>query len=141
MSETNIKKFKRRRAKRLYYFDYSLFLILIILFAFGMVMLYSVSAYQGNLKFGDSTYYLKRQAFFGAIGMLLLFIVIKTGYAFLDKLSGLLYAGITSPHLSLSGNSMYSYLRLSGYSARTRKSSRPLSSLSAICSVSPLVMW
>ena len=91
MSETNIKKFKRRRAKRLYYFDYSLFLILIILFAFGMVMLYSVSAYQGNLKFGDSTYYLKRQAFFGAIGMLLLFIVIKTGYAFLDKLSGLLY--------------------------------------------------
>ena len=91
MSEANIKKFKRSRTKRLYYFDYSLFLMLIILFAFGMVMLYSVSAYQGNLKFGDSAYYLKRQAFFGAAGMLILFIMIKVGYSFLDKLSGLLY--------------------------------------------------
>lgn len=91
MSETSIKKFKRSRTKRLYYFDYSLFLMLIILFAFGMVMLYSVSAYQGNLKFGDSAYYLKRQAFFGAVGMLILFIMIKVGYSFLDKLSGLLY--------------------------------------------------
>ena len=91
MSETNIKKFRRSRTKRLYYFDYSFFLILVVLFAFGLVMLYSVSAYQGNLKFGDSTYYLKRQAMFGAIGMLILFIVIKTGYAFLDKLSGIIY--------------------------------------------------
>ena len=91
MGETNIKKFRANRKKRLYYFDYSLFLMLIILFAFGMVMLYSVSAYQGNLKFGDSAYYLKRQALFGAAGMLILFVMIKVGYSFLDKLSGLLY--------------------------------------------------
>ncbi len=91
MGEANIKKFKRSRTKRLYYFDYSLFLMLIILFAFGMVMLYSVSAYQGNLKFGDSAYYLKRQALFGAVGMLILFIMIKVGYSFLDRLSGLFY--------------------------------------------------
>ena len=91
MGETNIKKFKKRGTKRLYYFDYSFFLMLIILFAFGMVMLYSVSAYQGNLKFGDSAYYLKRQALFGAVGMLILFIMIKVGYSFLDRLSGLFY--------------------------------------------------
>ena len=91
MGETNIKKFRANRKKRLYYFDYSLFLMLIILFAFGMVMLYSVSAYQGNLKFGDSAYYLKRQALFGAVGMLILFVMIKVGYSFLDRLSGLLY--------------------------------------------------
>ena len=91
MGETNIKKFRANRKKRLYYFDYSLFLMLIILFAFGMVMLYSVSAYQGNLKFGDSAYYLKRQALFGAAGMLILFVMIKVGYSFLDRLSGLLY--------------------------------------------------
>ena len=91
MGETNIKKFRANRKKRLYYFDYSLFLMLIILFAFGMVMLYSVSAYQGNLKFGDSAYYLKRQALFGAVGMLILFVMIKVGYSFLDRLSGFLY--------------------------------------------------
>ena len=50
-------------------------------------------------------------------------------------------SGITSPQTSFSGNARYSYFRLSGISASTRKSRSPLSSLSAICSVSPLVMW
>lgn len=44
------------------YFDYSLLFIIIFLVLFGLVMLYSVSAYEGQDVFNDPFHYLKRQA-------------------------------------------------------------------------------
>ena len=41
------------------YFDYSLLFIIIFLVCFGLVMLYSTSSYDGQLKFDDSAYYEK----------------------------------------------------------------------------------
>ena len=80
------------KKKKLYYFDYSLLLILILLVAFGMVMLYSVSAYQGNLKYNDPAHFLKRQAAFAAVGFFFLLIESYYDYRRLRKFGGFFYA-------------------------------------------------
>lgn len=60
------------------YFDYSLLFIIIFLVLFGLVMLYSVSAYEGQDVFNDPFHYLKRQAgcaFLGFIGMFIVSVI------------------------------------------------------------------
>ena len=60
------------------YFDYSLLFIIIFLVLFGLVMLYSVSAYEGQDVFNDPFHYLKRQAgcaFLGFIGMFIFSVI------------------------------------------------------------------
>ena len=60
------------------YFDYSLLFINIFLVLFGLVMLYSVSAYEGQDVFNDPFHYLKRQAgcaFLGFIGMFIVSVI------------------------------------------------------------------
>lgn len=54
---------KTASAGTIKYFDYSLLFIIIFLVGFGLVMLYSVSAYEGQSVFNDPTHYLKRQVF------------------------------------------------------------------------------
>ena len=39
--------------------DYVLLILVLILAVFGLVVLYSTSAYNGRVKFADSAYYLK----------------------------------------------------------------------------------
>ena len=39
--------------------DYTLLLIVVLLVVIGLVILYSTSAYNGQVKFHDSFYYLK----------------------------------------------------------------------------------
>ncbi len=43
------------------YFDYSLLFLVIFLLGFGLVMLYSVSSYEAQSEFGNSSYYLTHQ--------------------------------------------------------------------------------
>ena len=53
------------------YFDYSLLFIVVFLVCFGLVMIYSTSAYSSQIaNDGDSFYYLKRQALFAGLGMI-----------------------------------------------------------------------
>ncbi len=40
--------------------DYTLLLIVVLLVVIGLVILYSTSAYNGQVKFHDSFYYLKK---------------------------------------------------------------------------------
>ena len=44
---------RRKKKKKLLNFDYTLLLIVIFILAFGLVMLYSTSAYAAALKKGD----------------------------------------------------------------------------------------
>ena len=44
--------------------DYVLLILVLILAVFGLVVLYSTSAYNGRVKFADSAYYLKKQFFY-----------------------------------------------------------------------------
>ena len=75
------------------YFDYpSLFLIL-FLFLFGLVMVMSVSSYQGSVDFDDSTYFFKRQLLFGSGGILAMWIISHIRYQFWKNFSLIIIVG------------------------------------------------
>lgn len=66
--------------KKVRYFDYSLLFIVIFLVCFGLVMLYSTSSYNGQVKFGDSAFYLKKQLFATALGFGAMFAISRIDY-------------------------------------------------------------
>lgn len=72
-------------------FDYTLLFIVLFLLCFGLVMLYSVSSYEANLKFGDSAYYLKKQLFATVFGIVVLFLTTILNYHFWDKVPVIAY--------------------------------------------------
>ena len=57
-------RLRRRRRKNSVYFDYSMLAVVIILICFGLVMLYSASAYEAasDAAIGDDMFYFRRQA-------------------------------------------------------------------------------
>lgn len=71
---------RRKKIKKLLNFDYTLLLIIVFILAFGLVMLYSTSAYGAALKRGDSVYYLKRQLFAACLGFVGMFFSTKIDY-------------------------------------------------------------
>ncbi|MBQ7582719.1 MAG: FtsW/RodA/SpoVE family cell cycle protein, partial [Lachnospiraceae bacterium] len=72
-------------------FDYTLLFIVLFLLCFGLVMLYSVSSYESNLKFQDSAYYLKKQLFATIFGIVIMFLTTILNYHFWDKVSVIAY--------------------------------------------------
>ncbi len=58
----------RSEKKRRY--DGMLIVVVLLLVAAGLVLLYSTSAYNGQVKFHDSFYYLKKQGFATLLGLL-----------------------------------------------------------------------
>ena len=69
---------ERSNKKRRY--DETLLTVVIILVAVGLVMLYSTSSYNGEVKFHDPYYYLKKQGFATFIGFLGMVIVSRVDY-------------------------------------------------------------
>lgn len=82
---------KRYKSRTIKYMDYTLLILIILLLGFGLVMLYSTSAYNATLKTGDSAYYLKKQAGAAALGFFLLFLCVKMDYHWFRKFAGLGY--------------------------------------------------
>lgn len=68
-----------RSGKKRHY-DETLLAVVIILVAVGLVMLYSTSSYNGEVKFHDPFYYLKKQGFATFIGFLGMMIVSRIDY-------------------------------------------------------------
>ncbi len=87
------RKRERAKSKTSRYFDYSLLFIIIFLVCFGLVMLYSTSSYDGQVKFGDSAYYVKKQFFATSLGFLALYIISRIDYHVWMKFAGLAYVG------------------------------------------------
>ena len=58
-----------KKKKPIKYFDYSLLFLIIFLLCFGLVMLYSTSSYAGSNKFGDASYFVKKQLFATGLGI------------------------------------------------------------------------
>ena len=58
-----------KRQKSIRYFDYSLLFLIIFLLCFGLIMLYSTSSYYGSTRFNDAAYYVKRQMYASALGI------------------------------------------------------------------------
>lgn len=55
--------------------DYVLLILVLLLVVFGLVVLYSTSAYNGRVKFADPAYYLRKQFFATSIGLFSMYLV------------------------------------------------------------------
>lgn len=61
-------------------YDYTLLAALFLLMIMGLVILYSTSAYNGEVKFHDSFYYLKKQVFATLLGVAAMFVMAGMDY-------------------------------------------------------------
>lgn len=60
--------------------DYTLQIIVLILVGFGLITLWSTSAYNGQVRFGDSGYYFKKQLFATVLGLVAMFCISRMDY-------------------------------------------------------------
>jgi len=89
---------KSYKPKKDRYFDYSLLFIIIFLVCFGLVMLYSTSSYNSQVKFGNSNFYLKKQLTATILGMIAMIIVANIDYHVWERFT--LLAFVTAHILS-----------------------------------------
>lgn len=68
-------KYNKEEGKKSY-FDFTLLAVVVLLVCFGFVMIYSASAYQANLKFGNSAYFLRKQIMSSAMGFVVMTVLI-----------------------------------------------------------------
>ncbi len=87
MSENN-----RKRKKTKYFFDYTMLFIVVFLLLFGLVMLYSTSSYEANIKFEDPAFYFRKQAIASAIGIGVMLAVMVFDYHIVQKFALIAYA-------------------------------------------------
>lgn len=77
---------KGKKKKVRHFYDYSLLFCIIFLTAFGLVMIYSASAYTAQLDYkGNAAYYMLRQAKIAAGGFVLMILISKMDYHFMAK--------------------------------------------------------
>ena len=67
--------------------DYCLLAAVLFLTVFGLITLYSTSAYNGQVRFGDSAYYFKKQLFATALGLASMYLVANLDYHRLQRLA------------------------------------------------------
>ena len=61
-------------------YDLTLLVVLMLLILAGLVILYSTSVYNGEVKFHDAMYYLKKQLFATALGLAVMYLVAGIDY-------------------------------------------------------------
>ncbi len=69
------------------YFDYDLLLVIVFLMCFGLVMLYSTSAYSAQNDFGNDMAYFSKQAIIGLISFAWMLFVSRIDYLFYGAFS------------------------------------------------------
>lgn len=84
---------RRGQKKGESFMDYSLLFIVLFLVGFGMVMVFSSSSYEANLKMGDSTSYLRQQLFASILGLVAMMVVANIPYHFWERFAFLAYIG------------------------------------------------
>ncbi|NLL79682.1 MAG: cell division protein FtsW [Clostridiales bacterium] len=81
----------RKKKQSEYFFDYSLLFIVLFLIGFGLIMIYSTSSYEAKLEYDDAAFYLKKQAFASALGLVMMFVVAQIPYHFWERFATLGY--------------------------------------------------
>lgn len=82
---------QKRKPNTINYYDYSLLAVLICLICFGLVMLFSTSAYSALVKYGDSMHYFKRQLIFTLLGLGGMYVISRIPYRWYYKRAKALY--------------------------------------------------
>lgn len=65
--------------------DPVLMILVLFLVAFGLVTLYSTGSYNGEVRFGDAFYYVKKQFFAAALGLLAMYLIGSMDYHIFEK--------------------------------------------------------
>ena len=117
-SSAKIAKF--RDYSRVRYFDYILLGVVIMLLFFGLVMLYSSSAYTASLRYGSPTYYLKRQLMFIILGFIVMFVASRVKYDVLRVFAVPIFwifwlMNVAVLFVGRSGNGSTRWLRIGGF--------------------------
>lgn len=84
-------RFTILKNSKIRYFDSLLLLILMLIIVFGLVVLYSVSSYDGSVTYGDSAYYFKKQLVATIFGLVLMLVVAFLPYHLWERLSLIIY--------------------------------------------------
>lgn len=87
MSEQGVK-----RKKKKFFFDYTMLFIVVFLLLFGLVMLYSTSSYEANIKFEDSAFYFRKQAVASVIGIIVMLAIMLIDYHLSQRVAAIAYA-------------------------------------------------
>lgn len=74
------------------YYDYNLLAVIVLLTCFGLVMLYSTSAYMAEIDWGDDMHYFKTQAAISVICIGAALFISKMDYHILTHFTTILYA-------------------------------------------------
>ena len=93
MQKKSWKKPKRRPQAM----DYSILFLVLFLVGFGLVILYSTSSYKASLLYNDTTYWVKKQALFAAMGICgMLFIATRDYHIWQKKwwFAWVIYGGV-----------------------------------------------
>lgn len=83
----------RRKVKGETYFDYSLLFVVIFLFCFGVVMIYSASSYEAQMEFGNAYHYAKKQLLAVMLGGVAMTMVVLLDYRIWKRWAFILYLG------------------------------------------------
>lgn len=113
----------KKRGRIPHYFDYNLLFLIIFIIAFGLVMLYSATAFTASLKESNPTYYLKRQLMFSVLGLGVMAGVAMLPTRVIQKFSVLILIGsvltvflLLVPQLSSSSHGATRWLNIKGIS-------------------------
>ncbi|TCK97867.1 cell division protein FtsW [Natranaerovirga hydrolytica] len=89
----HFRKNKKQKTKRieLGQVDFTLFIVVLFLIAFGIIMIYSSSAYYSRIRFGDEMYFFKRQLQWSIIGIGVMLFFANFDYHKLGRFSLLAY--------------------------------------------------
>lgn len=77
MPRWSIRKTTAKKEKTI---DYILLTAVLLITAFGLVMLYSTGAYNGEVRFSDAGYYVKKQFFATSLGLAVMYFVATRDY-------------------------------------------------------------
>ena len=93
MSQNGTAGGTQRRKRTAGYYDYNLLLCLILLMSFGLIMLYSASAYEAytSSNITDNMYFFKHQLRNSVVAFVWVLILSKMSYHFMAKFAGFLY--------------------------------------------------
>ena len=96
----SVPKAKSTRKTKTDYYDYSLVAIIVLLICFGLIMLYSTSAYMAEVRYGDDMYFFKKQAAISFVCIAGALFISMFDYHILARFTGVLY-GVAAGSMAL----------------------------------------
>ena len=90
-TQTSLNKKEKTNVSSQRYYDYNLLIIVFFLVSFGLVILYSASAYSAQIMFGDDMYFFNRQAQIVLASVIIMLVMSFISYRLYARLAWVIY--------------------------------------------------